>query len=64
MEKHDLTAHSDTELSLYVFNDEYLYKMRKNLKNLIIELNEFYIYSDEQLDVLKQDIEDDALEDS
>lgn len=54
----DLTQYSENELSLMVFNDEGLYRMR-NRSYLIETLRELFIFSDEQLDVLKQDIQDD-----
>lgn len=59
--KQDLTVYSDQELSLVVFNDETLYNMR-NRRSLFDLLNEFYLYTDEQLEVLKQDIQDDIEE--
>lgn len=59
IEKSDLTEYSHHELSLLVFNTEYLYKQRRNIKRLIESLNEFYIYTDEQLEVLLQDIAED-----
>lgn len=53
--KTDLTEYSDQELSLLVFNDESLYNERhkRGFLNLIEEL---YIYTDEQMDVLKIDL--------
>lgn len=61
MNKQDIRQHSDQELSLLVFNDETLYRMRKQ-KGFIEFLNDFLIYTDEQLAVLRQDLEDDAKE--
>lgn len=57
--KTDLTEFSENELSLMVFNDEYLYKMRRNKKNLIATLDDMYIYTDEQLEVLNNDLDED-----
>ena len=58
MSKLDITMHSDEELSLLVFNTESLYKLRHS-RYLIDALNDDYDYTDEQLAVLKQDIQDD-----
>lgn len=60
-EKQDLREYSDNELSLIVFNDEYLYRMRHK-EYLFEELDEFFLYTQDQLDTLKQDLEDDANE--
>lgn len=62
--KQDLTQHSDGELSLMVFNDEGLYRMRRNLQALLETLGELFTYTAEQLAELKQDLEDDANEES
>lgn len=59
MERQDLTMHSDDELSLWVFNDEYLYKMRRQWASVVEVLTETFKFNDEQLEVLKKDIEDD-----
>ena len=58
----DLTRYSDQELSLMVFNDEYLYNQRHNsgFSDLIDEL---FIYTEEQKDELIQDLTDDLEED-
>jgi len=54
----DLTGYSDSELSLHVFNDEYLYRQRH--KNSLGEtLDQLYIYTPEQYQELLQDLEDD-----
>lgn len=58
--KQDITIHSDNELSLIVFNDEYLYKLRRNESVLVETLSEFFIFNDEQLETLKNDLQDDA----
>lgn len=56
--KTDLTEYSDNELSMHVFNDEGLYRMR-NKPYLKETLDEYFIYTDEQYEVLLQDIEED-----
>lgn len=53
--KQDLTEFSENELSLLVFNDEYLYK-RRNSRDFLIELDEMFLYTEEQLDALKSDL--------
>ncbi len=59
IEKQDLTEYSNNELSLLVFNTEYLYRMRRNVRKLMQEIDEVYLYNDEQLTVLLQDIKED-----
>lgn len=56
--RQDLTLYSNDELSLWVFNDEALYRMRNRsyLKDI---LDEHFIYSEAQYEQLIQDIEDD-----
>lgn len=54
--KKDITMYSDEELSLLVFNDETLYNMRYRINNLLYHLNEFYIFNQDQLNVLIVDI--------
>lgn len=61
MKKQDLTQYSDQELSLLVFNDEGLYRMRHN-SQFIGMLNDLFIFTDEQLEVLEQDLDDDLKE--
>ena len=56
MDKQDITQYSDDELSLIVFNDEGLYRERKRA-SLEDTLREFFIFTDEQLQVLKDDLE-------
>lgn len=63
MTKQDITMHSDMELSLLVFNTEWLYNNRRRPR-FIDRLKELYIFTDEQLDVLKQDLEADMNEDN
>lgn len=55
----DITMYSDDELSLIVFNDEGLYNERK-YSSFLDTIDEFFIYTDEQLSVLIQDLTDDA----
>jgi hypothetical protein len=55
--KQDLTEYSDNELSLLVFNDEYLYRMRHH-SGLYELLKDLFIY--EQLEQLKQDLENES----
>lgn len=61
MTKQDLTNYSEIELSLLVFNDEGLYNMRHK-RNFLNTIDELFIYTDDQLEVLKQDLEEDANE--
>ena len=56
----DITRYDENELSLNVFNDEYLYNARLNKSYLIDIINETFIYTDEQMDVLIQDLDDDG----
>ena len=55
MSKQDLTEYSDSELSLMVFNDEGLYRMRRRpgLKEL---LEEYFVFTEEQWEQLENDI--------
>ena len=59
--RQDLRDYSDNELSLLVFNDEGLYNMRHK-RDFIEFINEYFIYTDDQLEVLKADLEDDRKE--
>lgn len=61
MNKQDLTQYSDSELSLLVFNEEWLYNDRHK-PWFIDSLEEFFIYSAKQLGELKQDIQADLEE--
>ena len=56
MDKQDLREQSDNELSLVVFNDEYLYSMRNRLDIQEI-LDSQFLYTDEQFDELLKDLE-------
>lgn len=57
----DLTQYGEQELSLHVFNDEYLYNIRHRmfLKDI---LDDTFIYTDEQWIELQADLEQDAEE--
>jgi len=61
MSKHDITMHSDEELSLLVFNDEGLYRMRTD-SQFLGYLNDIFIFTEEQLEVLEQDLAEDRKE--
>ena len=52
----NLTQYSDQELSLHVFNDEYLYSIRKDLDTLMDKIEEFFIYTQEQMNELVLDL--------
>ena len=54
--KTDLTEYPDAELSLQVFNNEALYKLRCNPGDLFSALNEIYIYTDNQKAKLIEDL--------
>ena len=58
----DLTQYSDQELSLHVFNDEYFYIERANRPYLMALINEEFIYTDEQMRELINDLNDDETE--
>ena len=62
MEKTNLTNYNDDELSLQVFNNEYLYNQRYNVDDLITLLDDYFIYTEDQKDVLIEDIEEDLKE--
>lgn len=59
--KQDIREHSDQELSLWVFNDEGLY-IQRHRRDFLATVAELFEYTPEQLEVLKQDLEDDASE--
>lgn len=61
MNKQNITKYSDSELSLLVFNDEYLYTHRhsRHFKHVIDEL---FIYTPEQWQELQNDLESDKNE--
>ena len=53
----DITAYSDEELSLEVFNTEYFYIERSHSDFLWALINEEFIYTPEQATVLQQDLD-------
>ena len=55
--KEDLKKYSENELSLLVFNTEYLYKLVNNKDVLLSKLDSKYIYSKKQLSILLKDID-------
>ena len=59
--KRDITMRSEYELSLLVFNDEFLYN-RRFKQNFTDILDELFIYTGEQLDVLNEDLKADLNE--
>lgn len=63
MEKQDLREYSENELSLMVFNDEGLYCMR-NSRGLVEFLKDYFEFTEEQLEVLIQDLIDDVKEET
>lgn len=61
----DLRQYSDDELSLRVFNEEYFYCERNydDKPDYVIALcREEFFFTDDQLEVLKQDLIDDQAE--
>jgi len=56
--KIDIRRYSDNELSLIVFNDETYYRCRHN-KLFIEAISEDFLFTDAQLEVLIQDLQDD-----
>lgn len=54
----NITLHSDQELSLRVFNDAYFYNERKNQAFVKALVAEEFIYTDKQLEVLIEDLND------
>lgn len=59
MQKQDLRQYSIRELSILVFNDEGLYRMRLDKTYLLETLNELFIYNSTQLAELERDLEED-----
>lgn len=62
MKKQDLTEYSSAELSMWVFNDESLYRLRKRKAALIETLNDFFVFTEEQLEELLTDLENEEEE--
>lgn len=59
--RQDLTKYSDDELSLIVFNTEYLY-IKRHSKGMLRYLKMNYRYTKKQLEVLKDDLAIDLVE--
>lgn len=59
--KEDLRNYSDDELSLRVFNDEILYDIRHK-RDFIEVIDDIFIYTEEQLNILKNDLINDLNE--
>lgn len=60
--KTDIRDFSNAELSLLVFNTEYLYKLRSRRPLLFQELNDLYEYTQDQLAELIADLDADDSE--
>ena len=58
----DLRQYSDDELSMWVFNDESLYRIRHHPQDLGEVLSSCFKYTRAQMAVLNQDLADDELE--
>lgn len=56
----DLCQYSDNELSLTVYNDEFLYK-RRHRSDFKALLNELYIFTDDQWETFVNDLEDENI---
>lgn len=56
-EREDLTEYSDAELSLRVFNDEGLYRLRRR-SYFIEELEQIFIFTEEQREELENDLKE------
>lgn len=54
----NISMHSNDELSLRVFNDEYFYNEIHHPEYLMALIKEEYVYSDEQMDRLVEDLDD------
>lgn len=60
-QKQDLREYSENELSLWVFNDEWLYNQRHS-RSFLILIYETFEYTADQLRVLIEDLDADAAE--
>jgi hypothetical protein len=58
----DLTTYTENELSLLVFNTESLYLLRGDWATLVQALDEQFTYTPAQLQVLEDDVDEDAEE--
>ena len=54
--KENITNYSDNELSNLVYNIEYLYLSRHNITYLMELINDVYIYTENQKEILLHDI--------
>ena len=54
--RQDITAYSDQELSLQVFNDEYYYSERDNREYLLALVSEQFKFTAAQMDKLLTDL--------
>ena len=61
LEKADLTEYGSSELSLYVFNDEWLYR-RRHRSDFEKFLRRMFVFTDEQWDELVEDLMQDLKE--
>ena len=61
LEKADLTEYGSSELSLYVFNDEWLYA-RRHRGDFEKFLRQMFVFTDEQWDELVEDLMQDLKE--
>jgi hypothetical protein len=55
----NITTYTENELSLLVFNTESLYLLRRNWPALVEALDEQFIYTPAQLQVLNDDVDED-----
>lgn len=59
MKKQDITRYTENELDLIVQNDEYLYNefnravQREKIEPFIEELKEYFVFTEEQADTLR-----------
>lgn len=56
----DITSYSDRELSLHVYNNEFLYKRRFSLNKE--ELKEYFLFTNNQWEELLEDLEEEKEE--
>jgi hypothetical protein len=59
MEKLDISSHSDNELSLIIMNNESFYRLRRDFNRLKDLIDQCFIYTDDQLEELKQTLKED-----
>lgn len=58
----DLTMHSDDELSLQVFNDQYFYSEIDHPEYLMALIKEEFVYTTKQMETLVEDLNDYLME--